>query len=151
MHNEKTELAFAPTGLFDMLRGRWRIVRTVDDRLAGLKGDFEGVATFLATAEPHVLDYLEIGTINFGPFAHAAERRYRWRCRGPDRATVLFEDGRFFHRVQPEGRIAAVSHTCGRDLYEGRYVFESDDCWHLQWRVTGPRKDYTMDSTYTAA
>lgn len=137
--------------LFGMLRGRWRLSRAVEDRLAGLNGRFDGVAAFLTTAEPNVLAYHETGTLSFGPFAHAAaERRYRWIFRASDRASVQFEDGRFFHRVQPVGGIAEARHECGRDVYEGRYVFEAQDRWHLRWQVSGPRKDYTMDSTYTA-
>lgn len=138
----------ADQSLFDMLRGRWRLTRKIADRAAGLNGRFEGVAIFLTTAAPLSLDYRETGTLSFGPFEHAAERQYRWRFRAPDRASVFFDDGRFFHTLRPMNGIAEVHHDCAPDRYEGRYVFEAPDRWTQAWRVAGPRKDYDMESLF---
>lgn len=135
--------------LFEHLSGRWTIERSVDDKLAKLEGRFAGAASLLPTPEPGVLHYHESGTLSFGPFEHAAERSYRWHCIAPDRARVYFHDGRYFHSLILRGTIAEVDHPCGRDSYRGRYLFESRDIWRLSWQVKGPRKDYTMQSTFT--
>lgn len=135
--------------LLDLLGGCWTLARRIDDRLTGLNGSFEGTATFRPAAAPEMLDYHETGTLSYGALRHNAERVYLWHCEAPDRALVSFADGRPFHVVAPKGGIAEADHLCGSDHYSGRYVFETSDRWHLTWRVKGPRKDYTMDSTYT--
>lgn len=59
---------------------------------------------------------------------------------------VTFEDGRDFHPWQPG---SAVEHVCSPDLYVGTVERRSVDQWSVQWRVTGPSKNYTMTSVLT--
>jgi hypothetical protein len=68
---------------------------------------------------------------------------------GPSGWRVTFEDGRDFH----PWTAGAVEHLCGRDLYAGgvRVPAESAPSWEVRWRVTGPEKDYTMETWYSRA
>lgn len=96
---------------------------------------FDGTATF--TPGPEVLHYEERGTLRAGSAAFEAQQRYTW---APDLA-VHFADGRFFHRVPPEG--GETSHWCDPDQYNGQYDFAAWPTWTVTWRVRGPRKNYT--------
>lgn len=78
-----------------------------------------------------------------GPHLDPAESHWR----------VTFQDGRDFHpwTARP------VEHPCGPDLYTGHVEMpeHSDHIpapadWTVRWRVTGPEKDYTMVSRYSA-
>lgn len=70
-------------------------------------------------------------------------RRSLWR----EGMEVHFADGRFFHRVPPEG--GAVSHWCAPDRYDGVYDFDDWPRFTLSWCVRGPAKAYRMVTLYT--
>ncbi len=128
------------------LAGVWRLDRWVDDRRAGRAMRFAGEARF----EPDggALSYREDGTLDTGAGILRAVRRHRWTFEGPG-ARVSFDDGRPFHQVAPRGGRAADVHDCPPDLYRVAYAFETSDRWTATWRVSGPRKDYTLESLYT--
>lgn len=129
--------------------GVWQLSRRIEDRRAGLTGWLEGEARFNAGQGGLVLT--ETGCLRYGDGAPMlAERRYLWREQ-PGGIAVFFEDGRPFHRISadaPEAR-----HDCPPDLYHVRYDFstwpDSWPDWRAVWQVTGPRKDYVMDSRYS--
>lgn len=127
--------------------GRWRIERTIDDAAAGRTGRFEGEAVFVQAAEG--LAYAETGMLTLeGAAPMAASRRYLWRDGGPGAVEVLFEDGRFFHRIDTTKPAPEAVHDCAPDIYRVRYDFLSWPRWTAVWRVSGPRKDYEMASRY---
>jgi hypothetical protein len=70
------------------------------------------------------------------------ERRYLWALD----LSVLFEDGRFFHKVPPLG--GATAHWCDPDQYDGMYDFSDWPEFAVTWHVRGPRKDYRMETQY---
>ena len=59
---------------------------------------------------------------------------------------VAFEDGRPFHALDLEG--GPVEHQCGEDRYSGEYRLRGRDTLDVHWRVTGPRKDLEIATTY---
>lgn len=133
--------------------GTWRLMRWIEDRRAGLKGQLDGHAHFACDAEGLVQD--EGGTLRLGtaPPLHAT-RRYLWRAGAGGRIEVRFADGRAFHDfvlpgVAPGGTTPRAAHPCGGDLYRVRYDFARWPDWSAEWRVSGPRKDYRMVSHYT--
>ncbi|MEO0752522.1 MAG: DUF6314 family protein [Pseudomonadota bacterium] len=134
-----------PRGLSDF-EGTWRITRTIDDRL-GPPGRFEGNAHFAPDA--HGLHYSETGqlTLGDGP-SFQATRTYLWRADGP-LIEVLFPDQRPFHRFDPNTGGAGERHHCDPDIYDVIYDFSDWPNWTTTWDVTGPRKDYTMRTTFT--
>lgn len=136
------------TDLRDYLTGGWHLTRQIEDRRAGQRLSFSGIARFDANA-PAALLYSETGTLNTGHGgAVEATQRHRWTFTD-DGAAVAFADGRPFHRVTLEGQHAADLHQCPPDLYHVTYDFNAPDEWHAIWTVHGPRKDYTLNSRYT--
>ena len=130
--------------------GQWRIGRDIEDVAAGRTGCFEGEATFEPVAGG--LDYRETGRLTLqGAVPMTASRRYLWRDAGSGTIEVLFEDGRFFHRIDAEEPAPGAVHRCDPDLYRVRYDFRGWPRWQAEWRVTGPRKDYAMISRYAPA
>ncbi len=128
--------------------GRWRIGRTIEDVRAGRSGRLAGTARFAPV--PEGLAYREEGTLAFpGSAPMRASRGYLWRDGGAGTIDVHFADGRFFHRFDAEDAAPASSHHCPPDLYRVRYDFRAWPRWQAEWRVTGPRKDYAMVTTYT--
>lgn len=132
--------------LFDFLLGEWRVEREIEDRLGDQDGAFVGSAEFSGTAPE--LTYRECGTLTLAVATVRAERTYLWRCTHQG-AEVFHANGDLFHSFTLAD--PSAHHICGADTYEGAYRFESDTHWHLTWRVSGPRKDYTSTTTYLRA
>jgi hypothetical protein len=153
------------------LVGTWDFQREVHDHLDGAEYTALGQAEFALQDDGRVR-WAEHGTLSW-----SAGTTPVWRTlflvREPpgDVAAasgwrVTFEDGRDFH----PWTVGAVEHLCGRDLYRGGVAVPPSDLpppdllplappplapppsdlpWELHWRVTGPEKDYTMDTHYS--
>ena len=132
-----------PTGMDDFV-GHWRIERRIKDAL-GADGQFTGAARIVSTREGCA--YSETGTLRLGETSFEAERRYTWKETRPGLLSIYFEDGRFFHSFALSPKVDAT-HDCPPDWYEVHYDFTDWPNWTARWRVTGPRKDYTMESHY---
>ncbi|WP_408607874.1 DUF6314 family protein [Acidimangrovimonas sediminis] len=130
--------------------GVWRIDRSIEDRLAGQAGRFEGRAV-LAPDGPGALVYDEEGRLTLGNApAMVATRRYFWRAEA-GRIALSFADGRPFHTFDPGETAPAAFHDCAPDAYAVRYDFSDWPVWRAVWEVRGPRKDYRMESLYLRA
>lgn len=133
--------------LRSFLSGRWRIDRTITDRLRSISGKLIGEGCFLP--DGHNLLYREHGKLSFGAYQGSPEQSYRYEFRdGPARARVSFFDGRAFHDLDLSDGRAAVSHVCGPDIYHGCFVAMGDDYWQSAWEVAGPRKDQSIHTHY---
>ncbi len=140
------------SSLFEMslrayLIGDWRIEREIEDRRPNRPQSFAGRASFTGEGED-VLLYREDGTLHIGDTAIHASQSHRWHF-VEAHADVSFADGRPFHQVKLDGHHADALHDCPPDLYRVSYHFQTQDCWRQQWHVTGPRKDYTLESVFT--
>lgn len=125
-------------------KGVFLLKRTIDDRLSGAAGRFEGKAVF--ETAPSGLLYREEGQLRLGEGpAFTAHRTYLWREAG-GRIFVDYPDGRAFHDFDPGE--AAARHWCDPDDYRVRYDFSGWPDWRAEWEVRGPRKDYRMLSLY---
>lgn len=120
--------------------GTWRFAREVVEA-AGQGASVTGLAVW--RPEGTGLAYRETGEMRLpGHPPMQVERRYFW---DPE-LHVHFADGRFFHRVPPEG--GSTSHWCDPDQYDGDYDFSDWPVFRVRWRVRGPQKDYRMETTY---
>lgn len=127
--------------------GPWQIGRVISDHKAGQTGRFDGQAVLLPTSDAG-LEYVETGLLRIGaaPVLTAA-RRYHWAFRD-GLVAVTFADHRPFHSFQAGVSGAGTDHLCGADLYRVTYGFADWPVWTALWQVSGPRKDYTLDSRY---
>lgn len=118
------------------------------DRRHGMSGELTGRAHFAPSGRGLLYD--ERGTLTFGAHHGPAEQRliFDFSC-GNVRATVSFRDGRAFHDLDLSDGQAIVSHPCGPDLYQGRFVAINAMRWQSAWTVTGPRKDQEIFTRYT--
>ncbi|MEL7093446.1 MAG: DUF6314 family protein [Pseudomonadota bacterium] len=124
--------------------GRWRLSRAIAP-VGQPEAQFEGVAEWVPDAEGR-LAYAESGLLRVpGQAEMRAERRYTWDAE----LNVWFEDGRFFHTVPAAG--GKAEHWCDPDWYHVDYRFGSWPVFEVEWRVSGPRKDYVSVSRYARA
>lgn len=126
------------------LRGVWRLARQITDHRAGLSGSLIGQCEW---SEDGVgLVQREEGVLRFGTSPPMqASRSYLWRADGLGLA-VFFEDGRAFHRLEP-GALADCHH-CAPDIYDVAYDLSRWPDWRQSWRISGPRKDMTIESRF---
>lgn len=124
--------------------GAWALERDISSEIAGQAGRFSGRAWF--TPDDEGLAYREAGTLFVAGHEMQSERRYLWR-QGAGEIVVLFDDGCPFHSFAPAQ--VAASHFCDPDTYKVRYGFSDWPRWSARWRVTGPRKDYVMESRFS--
>ncbi|MHC1547771.1 DUF6314 family protein [Phyllobacterium sp. K27] len=123
-----------------MLCGTWQVTRKVIDHRAGAIYGFAGRATIT----PELFE--ERGDMSVGRNVLQAARIYRLVF--ADAAVrVLYPSGNEFVTLGYDAS-QRVSHLCGSDFYQGRFLFESRDRWVEGWRVRGPQKRYSSLSRY---
>jgi hypothetical protein len=120
------------------LLGSWRFRRTVDDRL-GPDRHVAGTSDLTLEDDGRVR-WSERGTMTWDGGSTPVSRTLFVEDR-PDGWWVTFDDGRDFHPWEVGDR---VLHPCGADTYDGRIDVTGPDTWTVEWRVSGPAKDYTM-------
>jgi hypothetical protein len=131
------------------LAGAWSF-----DRVIAGQGSMQGLATF-TPLDAQNLAYREQGRLKLQNGTELeAEREYvfRKRDRGFD---VFFKETppRLFHAIKlaaSDGGVLSGSagHLCNPDLYQSTYIFRGDGGFVVRHIVSGPRKDYTMITTY---
>jgi hypothetical protein len=133
------------------LVGTWDFHRAIHDHRDGVEYTARGAAGVTAQDDGRVR-WVEHGTLSWAAGSTPVSRtlflvREPADDEGPVRWRVTFEDGRDFH----PWIAGAVEHPCGLDLYRGGIdVPDEQASWELRWRVTGPEKDYTMHTRYSA-
>lgn len=133
-------------GLEAYFSGPWSYLRLLDDRRLGAQGSLLGICRFSPQGDG--LIYSERGRLSFAGVETAATRCYRYSFPADLRAQVSFIDGRAFHGLDLSTGKDSFSHHCPPDLYEGRCRLSDDNVWHLEWRVSGPRKDLRLTTCY---
>ncbi|MBC9877832.1 hypothetical protein G8O24_10820 [Bradyrhizobium sp. INPA01-394B] len=131
------------------LTGSWSF-----DRLIAGQGSMQGLATF-TPLDPDGLAYREQGRLKLLTGTELeAEREYVFREHGGG-FDVFFKETplRLFHTIElaaSDGGAVSGSaiHLCNADRYQSTYTFRSDGGFIVRHVVAGPRKDYTMLTTY---
>ena len=148
------------------LRGTWRLTRRIVDHRAARTLTAEGTARWTdapggacaaeaadalagagaGSAGETALSYCEECVVHgLGAAAVPARASYVYTAlRGaPSAAAVSFPDGRAFHALDlATGDSGALAHACAPDAYAGRVVATGAHTLTVEWRVTGPAKDY---------
>ena len=143
------EKSFRVIGLRNFLEGAWDLERRIEDRRSEQQGALTGTAVFAPEGEG--LLYREDGRLVIGGHDGPALQAYRYAFASLGRAAVYFSDGRFFHDLDLCAGSWTATHLCDPDRYDGAFRVLGPDCWRVVWRVAGPRKDLTLDSTYRRA
>ena len=123
--------------------GAWQVKRKVIDHRAGAIYGFIGRA--IITTEL----FEERGEMSVGANVLQAVRTYRLAFED-GAVRVLYPSGNEFVSLR-YGPSQRVSHLCGSDLYNGRFLFENSNAWVEAWRVHGPQKRYSSMSWYVRA
>lgn len=133
--------------------GSWAMARRIDDRRGARIGAASGEAIFAVGADDATMICTEALTIDYGGRRLAGQQATIWRFDDTEGPALYFRDGRFFFAMrfrQEDSRLrAAFSHDCGEDRYEGAASIADENNWRLVWNVSGPRKDYSLDTFYS--
>ena len=125
--------------------GRWHLSRVIEDNRAGLTGRLEGTCAWRPDGDG--LRQEESGLLHYGDGPPMqASRVYLWRD-SPAGVQVLFEDGRPFHRFDPD--TGTDRHYCDPDIYDVTYDLSAWPIWTQSWHVIGPRKDALITSRFS--
>lgn len=146
------------TGLYDLLAGNWDF-----QRHASTGERMQGAAAFLPTA-PQELRYREEGrAILPGGRELSFFRNYLYRIDphqiGGAVMTILFDGPTqgLFQRVPldwvGDSWTGQGHHPCGQDIYRSDYRItpEPNPVLEISHRVSGPKKDYLLETTYRRA
>lgn len=134
--------------------GCWRMARRIDDRYGARRGEASGEAVFACDRGGAGASMIcsEALIICYGGRTWPGEQKTIWRFDRPGGPQLFFSDGRFLGEMNFARRAGMwrgeFEHRCGDDIYRAIADLDSLKLWRLVWRVTGPRKDYTLDTEY---
>lgn len=151
-----------PINIYDLffkcLPGFWKIKRKIRGQYFAQKRDDEGLGTakFILMTD-HKMFYREDLKINNNQEAY---REYQYRYDSEfNKVYVDFIDHQtqgLFHEIQQNNTSPynfVGHHACGEDHYEILYKFNFSNNqltgFNLEYRVTGPEKNYTIESNCT--
>jgi hypothetical protein len=132
------------------LAGAWSFDRVIEGQ-----GSMKGLATF-TPLDAENLAYREQGRLKLQNGTELeAEREYVF-CKRDRGFEVFFKETppRLFHAIElaasDDGALnGSADHLCSPDHYQSTYTFHPDGGFVIRHTVSGPRKDYTMITTYT--
>jgi hypothetical protein len=145
-----------PDSTVGFLSGDWNVERRICDHRGGQVGSFRGTASYRsgagsASAQQATLTYVESGELRLGSHRGPAGRSLLILDAGDGTADVRFADGREFYRLDLRAGSCTAAHPCRADRYHVTVTRLSADSFAETWRVTGPEKDYELQTTYTRA
>ena len=133
----------------EKLIGSWSFDRVIEGQAT-----MQGIATFTPLNEGS-LAYREQGHLKLLDGTELqAEREYIF-SNSNGGFEVLFKENppRLFHEISLSASIGgelsgSAGHLCNLDNYQSTYTFLADGRFVVRHVVSGPRKDYTMTTTY---
>ena len=122
---------------FGFLLGAWRVSRSIEDRLAGLTGSFEGSALLVIPPEWQARGvwarYDETGTLQFGGHSGPASRTLGYMRRFDGTVAVFFPDGRPYIDLDLRTGSCERDHPCREDTYRLTFTVHSLDEFEERW------------------
>ena len=129
------------------LAGQWSLARRIR-HVDGRENSFSGKAVFTRSGSRLIQE--ESGLLRLDDQALEARQRLVWKQDGP-MLKVHFADMQPFLEIPIGVPDPEAGHDCPPARYHVTYDFAQWPVWGSVWTVTGPRKDYIMNSTYTPA
>ena len=127
------------------LAGQWSLARCIR-HADGRENSLTGKAVFTRSGTRLIQE--ESGLLRLDDQVLKARQRLNW-CQDGFLLRVHFADMRPFHEIPMGVADPEAVHDCPPDRYHVAYDFARWPIWTSVWTVTGPRKDYVMNSTYT--
>lgn len=138
------------SGVTRKLIGSWSFDRVIESQAT-----MQGIATF-TPLDSGRLAYREQGCLKLANGTEVqAERDYIFSNSDGGFKVFFREDPpRLFHEISLSASSGGAlsgraGHLCKRDDYQSAYMFLPDGTFVVRHVVSGPRKDYTMSTTYT--
>jgi Family of unknown function (DUF6314) len=135
--------------VMNKLAGTWSLDRVIEGQ-----GTMRGIATFTRLDRDR-LAYREQGNLKLSNGTELqAEREYVFGKRDGGFEVFFKEDPpRLFHAIALTTRVGGglcgdAGHLCSLDDYRSTYTFLPDGRFVIRHVVSGPRKAYTMTTTY---
>ncbi|EJN08572.1 hypothetical protein PMI42_07181 [Bradyrhizobium sp. YR681] len=132
------------------LIGSWSLSRVIENQAT-----MQGLATF-TPLDGERLAYREQGDLKLANGTTVqAEREYIFSSSAGGFKVFFREDPpRLFHEISLSASLGGelrgcARHLCKRDEYQSAYMFLPDGTFAIRHVVSGPGKDYTMNTTYT--
>ena len=144
-----------PLETIGFLIGSWRVERLIEDHRSGLRGTFDGTATFIEfghgddSSFERRARFDEAGELCFGAYRGPSRRSLEYVQKEGAAAQIYFTDGRPFIELNLSSGTWQSTHLCGLDRYEINFSVKSDDLLEERWRVKGSNKDYEASATLT--
>jgi hypothetical protein len=130
------------------LQGTWDVQKIILDLNQKTEGTFKGTLHFKKSKEDsRILLYCEEGMLSFQDFEGPSFRSLFYTFPETYQANVYFAPSSFFHDLDLRTGQWSVLHSCGSDLYEGKFSVREENQWQVTWKIKGPRKNLIIDST----
>jgi hypothetical protein len=134
----------------EKLIGSWSFNRVIEGQAT-----MQGIATF-APLDEGSLAYREQGHLKLSNGTELEAGREYIFSNGNGGFAVFFKENppRLFHAISLSASLGgelsgSAGHLCNLDDYQSSYTFLADGRFVIRHVVSGPRKDYTMTTTYT--
>jgi hypothetical protein len=134
------------------LAHHWRFQRQIVHHHTGQVAYIHGTASWQEISESDAVPallYREAGVIQLANYTGNATQTYSYVFPNDAVAEVYFSDGHFFYTLDLTTSHCEIQHPCGEDMYHGVFDAISETTYRQIWRVTGPCKDYTSDTTFS--
>jgi hypothetical protein len=136
-----------PSDLLDHIAGTWHLERTIS---TGSR--FQGLAHIRPTDMRNTYSYHEEGSFVHEQTAHEVYRDYIYKVKD-EKLEIIFADP---HRAGEhyvtldfrQGPTADDTYLCGDDIYAHIFEIISAHEFHTETVVSGPEKDYRLQSYY---
>jgi hypothetical protein len=125
-----------------------RIVHHQTGQVASITGTVSWQHVSEPDAVPMLL-YRETGVMQLATYTGNATQTYYYEFPHDAVAEVSFSDRRFFYTLDLTTSHCDIRHVCGEDIYSGVFEAISETTYQQSWRVIGPRKDYTSETTFS--
>jgi len=143
--------------IFDLLRGDWTIYRTMTAVTGASLGKFKGTVSFVSDKERMILSYKEKGDLKTFNKKIKVFKNYVYKFNSRENFFEVYFDEkplRFFHAVkwkEAQGGIMVgqgSTHKCSQDIYQLSYQLFSGHLLFVNCKVSGPKKNYIINSTF---